>query len=177
VRVFDVLAGPSSRSTFCMQVTGWSRGSGGIWRWRGSSCRMPGSLSGSQRRQTLSDAGRRQAIVGAVRWLFRRYQATAGDGSAAPVQRRVSGSASADVARRRLASRLPAETSGDPRSDVIRGGRKATRVRARHIIACPVECDRHGRGPIAAGCGPCWHQMEAGPVPRSRCQRLRFVRG
>lgn len=43
--------------------------------------------------------------------------------------------------------------------------------------ACRAECDRYGRGPIAAGCGSCWHRMGVGQAPRSRCRRLRFVRG
>jgi hypothetical protein len=43
-----------------------------------------GSQMGSQRRQAVTDAGRRPATIGAGRWLIRRRPATVHDGRIAP---------------------------------------------------------------------------------------------
>ena len=51
-----------------------------------------GSQMGGQRRQAVTDAGRRPAPIGAGRWLIRRRPATVHDGPIAPCRRQVSGS-------------------------------------------------------------------------------------
>ena len=51
-----------------------------------------GSQMGSQRRQAVTDAGRRPATIGAGRWLTRRRPATVHDGRIAPEKRKVGGS-------------------------------------------------------------------------------------
>jgi hypothetical protein len=48
-----------------------------------------GSQIGSQRRQAVTDAGRRPATIGAGRWLIRRRPATVHDGRIAPEKRKV----------------------------------------------------------------------------------------
>jgi hypothetical protein len=52
----------------------------------------PGSQTGSQRRQTPDDAGRRAQTGIAVSWLFRRQQVTSRDHSVTPYKRGVTGS-------------------------------------------------------------------------------------
>jgi hypothetical protein len=51
-----------------------------------------GSQMGSQRRQAVTDSGRRPATIGAGRRLIRRRPATVRDGRIAPCKRQVSGS-------------------------------------------------------------------------------------
>src|SRR6478736_623536 len=53
---------------------------------------ISGSQTGSQRRQTLGDAGRRLATMSSASWLFGRRWATSGDGSVASYKRGVTGS-------------------------------------------------------------------------------------
>jgi hypothetical protein len=56
--------------------------------------RLPdlGSQTGSQRRQTPSDTGRRPAMIGAARWPVRRHPATVRHVSIAPEKRKVDSS-------------------------------------------------------------------------------------
>ena len=56
--------------------------------------RLPGlgSQTGSQRRQTSSDTGRRSGTIGAGRWPVRRHPATVRHGSMAPEKRKVDSS-------------------------------------------------------------------------------------
>jgi hypothetical protein len=48
-----------------------------------------GSQMGSQRRQTVTDAGRPTATIGAGNWLIRRRPATVHDGPIAPEKRKI----------------------------------------------------------------------------------------
>jgi hypothetical protein len=53
---------------------------------------IPGSQTGSQRRQIQSDVERHLAAIWLANWHFRRYQATYRDGSFAPFKRGATGS-------------------------------------------------------------------------------------
>jgi hypothetical protein len=52
----------------------------------------PGSQAGSQRAQTLGDAGRCSATINAGKWLIRRQPATVRDRPIAPEKRKVDSS-------------------------------------------------------------------------------------
>ena len=77
----------------------FSSNTGHLWRlqrppagWRNSiseANEIPGSQTGSQRRQTSGDTRRLLATINATSWLFRRRQATSRDGSVSPYKRGV----------------------------------------------------------------------------------------
>ena len=94
----------------------------------------PGSQTGSQHRQTLSDARRFLAIIAAAKRRMRRHQATSRDPSTVPSKQRVAGSNPAGRAGAR--GRQPAAERPDARIRAAgRRLRQGRRVRVRRAPA------------------------------------------